>query len=279
MKRLLLLAGWAAAAPASAQPAPSPPAAGLPRWHIDGGGERCLLERLLADGTTLIVRTYPLSGDYELMLARPDWPAASARVAEGADIVLFPDLNSYKRPGAVLPLGGALGKAVAFSALPPDFLTGLAAAKTLAVGAGGKPVADLPVPPGAKAAVDALRRCEAVKAVDWGADPAAFERGGSPPKPIGNTRDWLDQRDVGSANSWHAFGAGAVFRLVVGTDGKVERCDVLEASPNSGLRANGCRSLTAHARFEPAKDPQGRPVRSALAFSSAFQLTVTFIVE
>jgi protein TonB len=167
---------------------------------------------------------------------------------------------------------------VAFSGLPGKFLTALAGATTLSVGAGGKPVVELPVPASAKAATEALRQCEAVKAVDWGADPAIFQ-GGAAAKPIGDTGKWIDQRDLGSVNTWHQFGAGATFRLVVGPDGKVERCDVLEASLNSGLRANGCKSLTAHARYEPAKDGQGRPVRSAFAYSAGFQVFVTFEVR
>lgn len=275
------LAALAGAQGASPPAAPAPRAAagvGTARWHVDGSGERCILTRALDPATTLILRVFPLSGDYELMLARSDWPGSAARVADGAIVLLLPDMSSYERRGAVVPLG-PLGKAVAFSGLPPEFLAAFGGAKTLSIGAGGKPLAELPVPASAKGAVGALRQCEAVKAVDWGADPAAFQAGGSLPKPIGDIHKWLDIRDIGSANTWHQFGAGATFRLVIGADGAVERCDVLEASLNSALRANGCKSLTAHARFEPAKDPQGRPVRSALAFSTSFQVTVTFEVH
>lgn len=278
---LLGLVGLAASHGAAAQP-PVPsaaPGAAAPRWHVDGSGDRCLLERRLGDGTTLILRTFPLSGDYELMLARPDWPGSAARIADGADIVLFPEMNSYKRRGALVPLGGDTGKAVAFTALPPAFVAALAGAKTLSIGAGGKPLAEVAIPAAARGAVEALQRCEAVKAVDWGADPGAFEPGGTPPKPIGDTGKWLDQRDLGSVNTWRDFGAAASFRLVIGADGKVERCDVLEASLNSGLRANGCKSLIARARYEPAKDPQGKPVRAALAYSTAYRVTVRFVVD
>lgn len=276
--RMLALAALAAAAPAAPQAAPPPSAAVTPGWHVDGSGDRCILTRPLDPATTLILRVLPLSGDYELMLARADWPGNIARVADGADIVLFPEIKSFKRRGTLVPLGGDLGKAVAFTNLPSDFLTAFAAAKTLAVGAGGKPVADLPVPASAKGAVEALRRCEAVKAVDWGADPAAFEPGGTLPKPVGDTSKWLDVRDLGAANTWHQFGAGGSFRLTVATDGRVEKCEVLEASLNSGLRANGCKSLTARARYEPARDPAGKPVKSVLAFSATYQVFVRFIV-
>jgi hypothetical protein len=268
------VAGQAGAQP----PAPQAPAA-APRWHVDGGGDRCILTRALDPTTTLILRVFPQSGDYELMLARPDWPAGAARVVDGATIMLLPDKKSFDRRGAIVPLGGELGKAVAFGGLPPEFVDALAGARTLSVGAGGKPVAELPVPASARGAVAALRQCEAVKAVDWGADAAAFEPGGALPKPVGDSRKWLDIRDVGSPNTWHAFGAGAAFRLVVGPSGSVERCDVLEASANSALRANGCKSLTAHARYEPARDPQGRPVRGVLVYSTSYQVVVRFEVR
>jgi hypothetical protein len=278
---LLGLIGLAANQGALAQPpAPSPAsAAAAPRWHVDGSGDRCLLERRLADGSTLILRTFPFSGAYELMLVRPDWPGSTARIADGADIVLFPEMNSYKSRGALVPLGGDAGKAVAFAGLPSGFVAALAGAKTLSIGAGGKPVAEVAIPAAAKGAVAALQQCEAVKAVDWGADAAAFEAGGVLPKPIGDTGKWLDQRDLGSVNTWHEFGAAASFRLVIGADGRIERCDVLEASLNSGLRANGCKSLIARARYEPARDPQGKAVRAALTYSTAYQVTVRFIVD
>jgi hypothetical protein len=273
---LALVAGQGAAQPPASPPAQVAPA---PRWHVDGSGDRCILTRPLDASTTLILRTFPLSGDYELMLARQDWPGSAARIADGAAVTLLPESKSYDRRGALLPLGGGVGKALAFGALPPDFLSGFGTARTLAVTSGGKAIAELAVPPAARAATEALRRCEAVKAVDWGADPAAFEQGGTLPKPIGDPRKWLDERDLGSANTWHDFGAGAVFRLVLGADARVERCDVLEASPNSGLRANGCKSLIAHARYEPAKDAQGRPVRSAFAYSTGFQVKITFEIR
>jgi len=279
LSMVLGLFGLAAGNAAAEPPVPTPPSAAAPRWHVDGSGDRCILTRPLDPATTVILRVLPLSGDYELMLARADWPAGTARVADGADIVLFPQVDGFKRRGAMVALGGELGKAVAFSGLPPQFLTAFGAAKTLAVGAGGKQFVELPVPASAKSAVEALRRCEEVKAVDWGADPAAFGPGGTLPKPIGNTSKWLDERDLGAVNTWRDFGAGAAFRLTVGPDGKVEKCDVLEASPNSGLRANGCKSLIAHGRYEPAKDAAGKPVRSVLTFSTAYQIVITFDVR
>jgi hypothetical protein len=282
MRQWLTVFGTILLAPAhgAAQPPASAPAATpAPRWHVDGSGDRCILTRALDASTTMIVRVFPLSGDYELMLARQDWPSATARVADGAVITLLPERKTYEGRGAVVQLGTDLGKAVAFTSLRGDFVAAFAAAKTMSITAGGKAVAELPVPAAAHAAVQALWRCEAVKAVDWGADPAAFAPGGTQAKPDGDPHKWLDERDLGSANTWHNFGAGATFRLVVGADGKVERCDVLEASANSGLRANGCKSLTAHARYEPAKDAQGHAVRTALAYSTAFQVTVTFEIR
>lgn len=270
-----LVAGQAAAQPAAAQ---APPAQ-APRWHVDGGGDRCILTRPLDAATTIILRVFPLSGAYELMLARADWPGSAARVADGATILLAPEMKRFERRGTMVPLGAEAGKAIAFGDLPVDFVGALTVAKTLSIAAGGKPVAEVAVPPSAKAALDALRQCEAVKAVDWGADPAAFQPGGALPRPIGDTRKWLDIRDLGAGNTWSAFGAGAAFRLVIGPAGTVERCDVLEASLNSALRANGCKSLTARARYEPATDAQHRPVRAVLVYSPTYQVTVTYEIH
>jgi protein TonB len=50
--------------------------------------------------------------------------------------------------------------------------------------------------------------------------------------------------------------------FAVQTDGRVTNCEVVETSDNSALDENTCRLIMRRYRFEPARDENGRPVRS-----------------
>jgi len=50
------------------------------------------------------------------------------------------------------------------------------------------------------------------------------------------------------------------FRLVVGPNGRVTRCDILASSGSRALDEVTCRILRERARFRPARDSLGRPV-------------------
>lgn len=55
---------------------------------------------------------------------------------------------------------------------------------------------------------------------------------------------------------------GAVVTLLlVGTDGRVERCGIETSSSFGTLDSQTCNLLIAHAQFKPAEDGRGRPIR------------------
>jgi TonB family protein len=55
------------------------------------------------------------------------------------------------------------------------------------------------------------------------------------------------------------------FRLVVGPDGRVGRCDVTQSSGSQRLDDATCRILLHDARFTPARDHAGTPVADVVA--------------
>jgi len=55
----------------------------------------------------------------------------------------------------------------------------------------------------------------------------------------------------------------AQFLLLIGTDGKVAACHVVKASGVPSLDGMGCQAIRQRARFKPALDRNGKPVRSA----------------
>lgn len=62
----------------------------------------------------------------------------------------------------------------------------------------------------------------------------------------------IEKEEEGTAHAW----------LLVGTEGQVERCGMTFSSGSSTLDTETCQLLTRMARFRPAQDVQGKPVRS-----------------
>ena len=62
---------------------------------------------------------------------------------------------------------------------------------------------------------------------------------------------------------WPAFDSSFTFVTLywVGTDGRVDDCRLLKPSTDKGLNARLCAELKAKARFKPALDRAGKPMR------------------
>ena len=96
----------------------------------------------------------------------------------------------------------------------------------------------------------------------WGLDPAQQKTLSRYPTPIARPTNWL----ATSANPPPALRTGEEtrvnFRLIVGADGKPEKCNVQSAIVDTGFEEGACRALMRRTRFKPALDAQGTPVRS-----------------
>lgn len=257
-------------------PSPSPPQPA--RWHLDGATERCVLTRRL-EGTPVaanfILRTIPGSGRYDVILAAPDLSGDVRRVGRRSVLTLTPGGAGHLRDGSALDLPGRLGDGVAFGALGASFAAEFSRAAALELADDqGRPLGRWTLPVAPRAA-EAMAACEAEKLTDWGADPAAVEPGATPPRPIGDPGTWLTIRDFGLATSTQSGVATAVFRLVIGTDGRAAGCTLVESAGNFDL-TGACRALSASARFEPARDPRGNPVRSVAVHMTSIRLDVNF---
>ncbi|MGZ3173092.1 MAG: energy transducer TonB [Croceibacterium sp.] len=66
------------------------------------------------------------------------------------------------------------------------------------------------------------------------------------------TSDDYPARDLREENE-----GTAIFRVVVGTNGRVTACETVRSSGHAGLDAATCKAVTSRARFEPAMDENG----------------------
>lgn len=258
----LSLACLAASAPAAAQPAPAAPQPA--RWHLDGASSRCVLTRRLEGSplpATFVLRTIPGSGRYDVILAAPDMPSSLRRGGRETRLSLAPGTQVFSGEPTAVDLPGGLGDGIMIGPLPGAFALDFGRASSIRLADNeGRELGGWTIPVAARAA-EALAYCEAEKQVEWGADPAGFEPGATPARPIGDTFAWVTPRELAVGDAFSSVTFTAVFRLMLGPDGRATSCTLLESASNAELDG-ACRALVRRARYEPARAPNGDPVRS-----------------
>lgn len=119
----------------------------------------------------------------------------------------------------------------------------------LALGSLGKPM-------------ELMRACQADLVRHWGYDPQVQSRLLRGAKPVNRPANWLRSEDypVGAIS---AGNNGVVqFRLDVDAEGKVAKCTTLFRTKPDVFGDVTCAAIARRARFEPALDAEGKPVRS-----------------
>lgn len=245
-----------------------------PRWSVDGSGAFCTLSRVVAEApaTSLVVRTYPTTDKFSLLLISkaPEGFGAIRDIAISFD----PPGSHLAQRASILPLGDA-GKAIDADYLPATFIEDFAKASMITIASGKKAIGTWSIPNAGKA-VDALRRCETAKLIEWGADPLSFEPGGATPKPIGDASAWFVPEDIHRGGTG-TFSTLAVARLTIGVDGRVEACALVDSSRNA--EAIACPKLTERARYTPARDKDGKPIRSVAVYATSWMVVDTITAE
>lgn len=106
-----------------------------------------------------------------------------------------------------------------------------------------------------------LRSCTSELMADLGVDLEQLQNGSfSTPSPKGDLATWLAGFHP-SAEDVRRFAGLAFFRLIVGPDGKPESCHFERSARPKEMDAEMCDRLMERARFEPARDSDGKPIR------------------
>ncbi len=87
--------------------------------------------------------------------------------------------------------------------------------------------------------------------------PAPYVRA---PSPKGNPGYWVTTNDYPTAALREEITGVTRFRAVVGPDGRVSDCEVIQTSGSDILDAASCRLIVRRARFNPALDEAGNPI-------------------
>jgi TonB family protein len=129
----------------------------------------------------------------------------------------------------------------------------------LSLGPMGKPMA-------------AMRTCIDELIGHWGIDVAAHRTLTRAVTPSTNPANWIGYRDY-PVNLLAKGAQGLVqFRLLVGVDGKPTDCFIQESTRPKGFDDAVCKAMMTRARFDPALDKDGKPIKSYWRTAVRFQM-------
>ncbi|MEA3039790.1 MAG: hypothetical protein QOE79_2303 [Sphingomonadales bacterium] len=254
---LLLIAGVAEAAG---------PSSG--RWVISHQPQWCSLFRVVEGQQAPLFELRDVPAANDVRFAFPV-PKARAGLSEDVQMQIPPSGETLKRRAhpTMIVRGGEAWPATLVGATQLDALRSASSIKV--IGPRGV-IADVPVP-GMQAALDALRGCEDALLKDWGFDVAAYRALSTMPLPI-DRGNWFNPDDYPVGALLELRTGAAVARVDIDSTGAVTGCAIVASSGNDLLDWQSCAKLPQRARFEPARDGGGKPVRSQAAVFLAFVL-------
>ena len=95
----------------------------------------------------------------------------------------------------------------------------------------------------------------------WGFDPGVIRSLSQPPRQIGGPTEWFSDEDYPEEAVRSRQQGSVLTRLIVGIDGRVADCIILDSSGYPALDRRTCEVLITRGRYQPALAASGEPVR------------------
>lgn len=235
--------------------ASSPSPAATAKWTVEYAKDFCVLSRDGAGGAPGIAfRTRPLADRHDLLFYIP--PTGQKNVF--GDGVLSIDGHALGGPRHIQVSEPRDPTQRFFHAwVSPVELERFAQAATVSLAAPESALIEVSVPKMARA-IQALRACEDDLARSWGLEPALLRGWKTPPKP---KRSLQREALRGGWPDWRTEKANNRASFKVGADGVASDCRILVGSGSPKFDDALCKAIL-RTPFEPARDPNGRPVAS-----------------
>jgi TonB family protein len=268
MAKSLCMLGLPAAAAALIGAADAPPLRQPTKgWVVDYGDSACTALRSYgseAEPITLAFRPSPNGTVVRLILARPGRPPPQA---DQFQVVMNIAPPSVKTTGLRFP-GAGKREFVWINARRAD-LEGLRRAGEIAIKGG--PVAERLALPNIGNALDALDTCNADLRRYWnvGEHGSGVAKPAAPLKPLIR---YFSSDDYPAEAATRGEGGRSVIMMMIDEKGALKDCLVEETSGIATLDAMTCLVLRERAKFSPALDAAGRPVRSVLTQSVIWKI-------
>jgi TonB family protein len=253
------------ALPAAAQTVQTASAADVPMrpkgaWIAEFEESMCVLSRGYGEGEQAVRLAFkPVPGDQylEIALVMPHTGKDHYRSGE-AEAALLP--SGQHSTGSYLDYTIGSGQRVVRFMVKRDEIADLNSAKSIRLTAGKEPPRHFALVNTANA-MKTIQLCQDDLMRVWGYDPEVLRTLAEPAEPLGSPQYWVTNDDYPKAALEHNFQGSVRFRLTVDTDGKVSDCQINQSSGVSLLDQHTCALLRSRARFKPAVDVDGKPVR------------------
>ena len=92
------------------------------------------------------------------------------------------------------------------------------------------------------------------------------------PTPANAANRWITNNDYPRVGITRELEGTVSYRLVVGSNGRVENCEIARSSGHDVLDREACRLLERRARFNPAKNNRGEEVVGTFTGSVTWQI-------
>ena len=227
-------------------------------WALASSGESCgLYSNQQGRGEIVILRR--LDGALHVQVSNERW-----NTAKDDEIRYNVDGKQWGGDFGAAPIRDESGRGY-IAAFSPSFVALLRGGSQLAVQKDGQPLGVFSLK-GSSIALNRLENCLAdirrdgpAKTVTAASLPS-ISKTATPRTAKGR---WFNMNDYprGAQNEGRA--GTVVFRLTVGTNGRVSDCQVVKSSGHSDIDASTCKAAKKRARFNPALNSDGKPVEGS----------------
>jgi TonB family protein len=246
-----------------AQAAPTQPPALEPNgpWTANFEESMCFLTRSFGAQAEVIVtfRPTPLGNDLEILLLTPLKNRGSVIGSPNASIEILPsrqrfdaEYTQYRPPGSA--------KQVTFLYSVQDVLAALEDGSALRLKSGSEVVTVRPGP--MRKALSVLSDCKRSLLAHWGLDLAKLDAIAVPAEVKNKRQRTVNVNDY-PEDALRKGQSGRVWVVwTIGVDGLPKDCRVVASSKVPSLDEAACKAILRHARYEPARASDGRPIES-----------------
>ncbi|HXH15527.1 MAG TPA: energy transducer TonB [Sphingomonas sp.] len=259
-----------AAAAALAGPAGAAPMTPSSKWNVDYGDTACLLGRTYGTGkteTVLALRQVPLGSMLDLMIYTNDRGTA---MRLGRATVSIAGGGSGEGRYESFPTK-AVGKRMTRLPIDITVFETLPANSVLQIAPDKMPGWSFALP-AAKAAFEALAKCNDATVKLWGLDPTERARIAQPAEPSGSPGNWITTDDYPKTIVSKGAQGTSIVLWTIGLDGRAADCRTVVTSGEVELDKAACRAITARARYTPALGYDGKPMISHSTRKVAWRL-------
>jgi TonB family protein len=260
---MMMAAGMAAPALAQKAAAPAVLKAATP-WVIDYAKDSCGVVRRYGVGAQqveMVFITLPRSSGATLVFATSSEKGpGSSQPNFGTLKITLPNDNVAFSEHFVSARLGKTDRRYVHVRLDQWQLERMIAANRIEVDA-GKPLHIVLEPGRTAAAFKALEPCHASLIESWKIDPEILRTAVSRAEPAGSPQSWVRNMDYPVASLRAREQGITTFRLTIEADGSVGECAILMGSGSEILDYTTCALMRKRAKFRPARDTAGNPVR------------------